>query len=111
MVLATTSGTTFYAGYFAALGSLLVLFSFVTTDMPDDWSKNLGGGGAICLTVATALGLHSDFGTYGEKHLEQTALAILVLVVMLVCVLWHVFRPRRPFPMRSPPDATTSTPR
>lgn len=91
MVLASASAATFYGAYLAVLGSVLVLFSFLTTGMTEEWSRKLGASGAICLAGATVFGLHSDLGTYSSKHPEQAALAILALIGLAVFIVWRVF--------------------
>ena len=92
---APASAATFYGGFFAVLGSVLVLFSFVTTGMKKAWPKTMGASGAICLAIGAAVGINSEFSAYADAHTVQAVLAVGVLVGVLVFSLWSFCRAKR----------------
>lgn len=95
MATAPESAATFYGGFFAVLGSVLVLFGFVTTGMKKAWPRVMGATGAMCLAVSAAVGLNSEFSAYSHAHVVQAALAGGVLVGVTVFALRSFFRAKR----------------
>lgn len=95
MATASASAATFYGGFFAVLGSVLVLFGFVTTGMKKAWPRQMGASGAMCLAISAAVGLNSEFSEYANAHTMQAALAGGVLVGVTVFALWSFFRAKR----------------
>lgn len=91
----STPAATFYGGFFAVLGSVLVLFGFVTTGMKKAWPREMGAAGAMCLAVSAAVGLNSEFSAYAKAHTVQAAVAVGILVGATVFALWGFFRAKR----------------
>lgn len=95
MATAPASAATFYGGFFAVLGSVLVLFGFVTTGMKKAWPRTMGATGAMCLAVSAAVGLNSEFSAYANAHTVPAVMAGGVLIGVTVFALWSFCRAKR----------------
>ncbi len=96
LVLATAAKVAngaFYGALAVVIGTLLLLFGFLTVDVDPKWTKKVNALGTIFLGCGTVYGFGATFNGYGDT--KRSIFSVGGLVVVLVVGLCRVRQIRR----------------
>jgi hypothetical protein len=83
---AAISGEKFYGDILIILGSVFVLWTFLTSFLNKAWRRRIGVVAAIFLGVGAALSEGSELKSYTNKHSIAAWLSLLVLFLIGACL-------------------------